>query len=313
VQVAQELAGFSLCRDSIITIGVFDGVHLGHKYLIKTLKELAAQQGLYPVIITFDKHPQEILNPESNPPFLTDPLEKKHLLKAEGVDQVILLPFNRGIADIEAEEFIRILISKLRMKSIVIGPDFALGKGARGNINAIRQLGDELNFSVTVVPPIKIDDEIISSTSIRTALSEGKVRKVRQFLGRPFSLHGHIVHGHGRGAGIVGFPTVNLKIRSGQALPGDGVYATTASIHNTVLPSVTNVGNNPTFQDKEKSIESYLIDFQANLYNQEFKIDFIEKLRDEIKFTSAEKLADQIIKDVNEARSILNIEAKDKK
>jgi riboflavin kinase/FMN adenylyltransferase len=308
VQVERELAGFSLDRDSLVTIGVFDGVHLGHKYLISQLKELASQQGLCTVVITFHKHPQEVLNPHSQPPFLSDAREKAELLKKEGVDAVIVLTFNRQLASLSARDFLTLLQEKVRMKGLVIGPDFALGRNSEGNIGALRQLGAEMGFSVTVIPPVRKNGEIISSTAVRRALADGDMERVQWLMGRPFSLHGRVIHGKGRGAGL-GFPTVNLDILPGQAVPSDGVYATRAYVDNLTFPSVTNVGTNPTFGDTERAVESYLLDYHDNLYEREVKIDFIHKLRSEIKFESAEELVKQIGADIRQTKAILNYEA----
>jgi riboflavin kinase / FMN adenylyltransferase len=308
VQVEQELAGFSENRDSLITIGVFDGVHLGHKHLILELKELASQQELRSLVITFHRHPQEILYPQDPPPFLTDATEKAELLKKEGVDAVIVLTFTPELSQLSASQFLALLRSKLRMKGLVIGPDFALGKGAEGNIPHIRQLGEEMGFRVTVIPPVRKYGNIVSSTAIRGALADGNMEKVQSFLGRPFSLHGRVVHGKGRGAGL-GFPTVNLNILPGQAIPGDGVYATRAFAENRTYPSVTNVGMNPTFGDTERSVESYLLDYHDNLYEHEVKINFVHKLRDEVKFENADELIKQIYEDIGRTKAILNYEA----
>ncbi len=307
MQVEQELGGFVPDRDSIITIGVFDGVHLGHKHLISKLKELASQQGLCHIVITFHKHPHEILIPKGQPPFLTDTFEKAHLLKKEGVDAVLVLTFTPELSRLSAREFLTLLQNKLRMRGLVIGPDFALGHRGEGNIPTLRRLGSEMGFSVTVVPPVRINGDIVSSTAIRRALAEGDMEKVQRFMGRPFSLHGKVIHGKGRGAGL-GFPTVNLDIFKGQALPSDGVYATRAFVDNHTFPSVTNVGTNPTFGDVDRSIESYLLDFHNNLYEHEVKIDFIHKLRGEIKFDCAEDLIKQIDEDIRETRVILQAE-----
>jgi riboflavin kinase/FMN adenylyltransferase len=308
VQVELELAGFWQDRDSLVTIGVFDGVHLGHKYLISQLKELAGQQGLRSIVITFHKHPQEVLNPRSQPPFLSDSGEKAELLKKEGVDAVIVLTFNRQLARLTAREFITLLKDKLRMKGLVIGPDFALGRDNEGNINTLRQLGSEMGFSVTVIPPVRKNGEIISSTAVRRALADGDMERVHWLMGRPFSLHGRVIHGKGRGVGL-GFPTVNLDILPGQAVPSDGVYATRAFVGERTFPSVTNVGTNPTFGDAERAVESYLLDFHDNLYDCEVKIDFIHKLRGEIKFECAEDLVKQIGADIRQTKAILNYEA----
>jgi riboflavin kinase / FMN adenylyltransferase len=307
MQLEQELAGFSPDCDSLITIGVFDGVHLGHKHLISRLKELASQQGLCTVAITFHKHPQETLTPGSHPPFLSDSTEKAQLLKKQGVNAVIVLNFTPELSRVRARDFVTLLQTRLRMKGLVIGPDFALGHRGEGNIPTLRQLGDEMGFSVTVIPPVKKNGEIISSTVIRRAMAEGDMRKVQQLMGRPFSLHGKVIRGKGRGAGL-GFPTVNLEILPGQALPPDGVYATRAHIDDKSYPSVTNVGMNPTFGNNERTIESYLIDYHDNLYDREVKIDFIYKLRDEIKFDNADDLIKQIFEDIRRTRTILKIE-----
>lgn len=308
MQVEQELAGFAQDRDSLVTIGVFDGVHLGHKYLISKLKELANQQSLRPIAITFNQHPHEILKPHSKPLFLTDAAEKAALLKNAGVETVIVLTFTLELSHLSARDFVLLLIKCLRMKGLVIGPDFALGKNVEGNIATIRRLGQELGFSVTVIPPVRMNEDIISSTAIRQAMADGNMQKVQQFMGRPFSLHGRVVHGQGRGAAL-GFPTVNLKILPGQALPSDGVYATLASVDGKTYPSVTNVGMNPTFGNRTRTIESFLFDYHASIYEHEVKIDFIDKIRNEIKFDNPDALTRQIAQDILHSKSILNLEA----
>jgi riboflavin kinase/FMN adenylyltransferase len=308
VQLEQELAGFQQDRGSLITIGVFDGVHLGHKYLIHQLKELARQQDLRSVIITFHKHPQEILAPHSQPPFLTDSTEKADLLKKEGADAVIVLTFTKKLSQMSAREFLNLLKTKLRMKGLVIGPDFALGRSNEGDIPTLHKLGSQMGFSLTVIPPIVNNGDVISSTSIRNALAKGDMEKVQRLMGRPFSLHGKVIHGKGRGTGL-GFPTVNLDVLPGQAVPGDGVYASLAYVDRKIYFSVTNVGMNPTFGNTQRTIESYLFDFHDSLYDREVRIEFIHKLRDEIKFSNPEELTRQVSKDVQQAKEMLKIEA----
>jgi riboflavin kinase / FMN adenylyltransferase len=307
VQLEEELAGFTPDRDSLVAIGVFDGVHLGHKDLISQLKKLAAQQGYSTIVMTFDKHPQKVLRPHSHPLFLTDAAEKAQLLSAEGVDKVIVLNFTLELSRLSAREFVTILQSKLRMRGLVMGPDFALGRQAEGSIAALEKLGEEMGFSVTAISYVRNNGDNISSTAIRQAMTDGDMEKVRRMMGRPFSLHGQVIHGHGRGTGI-GFPTVNLNILKGQAWPSDGVYATLAHADNKIYPSVTNVGTNPTFSNTERTIESFLLDYNDNLYGHEVKIDFIHKLRKEIKFKDASELGRQIETDILEARKILQSE-----
>ena len=305
MQVEQELAVFSPNCDSLVTIGVFDGVHLGHKHLLFKLKELAGQQSLCTVALTFNTHPQEILAPNSQPPFLTDALEKAELLKKEGVSGVIVLTFTSELSHLSAREFVDLLISKLRMRGLVIGPDFALGRSGEGNIPTLKKLGRELGFSVTVIPPVKMNGEIVSSTVIRKAMADGDMEKVRRLMGRPFSLHGRVIHGKGRGESL-GFPTVNLSVQKGQAMPPDGVYATFAHTHDKVYHSVTNIGNNPTFgNNNQRTVEAYLLDFRDDLYEQEVKINFIHRLRDEVKFENSDELIIQIFKDIKSTRDLL--------
>jgi riboflavin kinase / FMN adenylyltransferase len=306
MQVEQELAGFMPSRDNLVTIGVFDGVHLGHKHLISKLKELASQQSLGSVVVTFYKHPQEVLSPESHLPFLTDAVEKAELLEQEGVDKVIVLTFTPELSRLSAREFVSLLQKHLRMRGMVIGPDFALGRRTEGNIPTLNRLGIEMGFSINVIPPVRINGDIVSSTAIRKAMADGDMDKVQRMMGRPFSLHGRVIHGKGRGA-TLGFPTVNLDILHGQAFPPDGVYATQAHVADRTYPSVSNIGMNPTFGNNERTVEAYLINYHDNLYETEVKIDFIRRLRGEIKFESADELVKQIFEDIQQTKTILKI------
>lgn len=303
--VEEELARLSPEKDTLLTIGVFDGVHLGHKYLISQLKEHARQQNLLAVVVTFRRHPQEVLSPQTKLPFLTDLDERTNLLKNEGVDTIITLPFTREFAQLSAREFVSLLKKYLRMRGIVIGPDFALGRNREGNANTLRTLGQDMNFSVTVVPPVVINDEVASSTAIRKALADGDMKKVHQLIGRSFSLHGHVITGAGRGVEL-GFRTTNLDIDPEQALPADGVYATWAYINDKAYQSMTNIGKCPTFGYNERTVEVYILNYDSDLYRRELKIDIIERLRDEKQFDTVEELKKQITEDVNQGRAILN-------
>ncbi len=303
--VEEELARLSPEKDTLLTIGVFDGVHLGHKYLISQLKEHARQQNLLAVVVTFRRHPQEVLSPQTKLPFLTDLDERTNLLKNEGVDTIITLPFTREFAQLSAREFVSLLKKYLRMRGIVIGPDFALGRNREGNANTLRTLGQDMNFSVTVVPPVVINDEVASSTAIRKALADGDMKKVHQLIGRSFSLHGHVITGAGRGVEL-GFRTTNLDIDPEQALPADGVYATWAYVDDRAYQSMTNIGKCPTFGYNERTVEVYILNYDSDLYGRELKIDIIERLRDEKQFDTVEELKKQITEDVNQGIAILN-------
>jgi len=304
MQVEKELAKLSPEKDMLLTIGVFDGVHLGHRYLISQLKELARQQGLHSGVITFRQHPQKILSSQTKLPFLTNLTQRINLLKNEGIEVIITLSFTPELAKLSARQFLGLLKKHLRMRGIVIGPDFALGQNREGNTETLRRLGQEMGFSVTVVPPIIIDGEVVSSTAIREALAKGDMKRVQSFIGRPFSLHGRVIPGARRGIKL-GFPTANLDIAREQALPPDGVYVSQAHIDNQAYPAMTNIGQRPTFGGSKRVVEVYLLDYHSDLYGRELEIDFIERLRGEKKFDTPQELKKQIAKDVKRGRAIL--------
>jgi len=291
-------------KDILLTIGVFDGVHLGHKHLISRLKELARKQGYLSGVITFSQHPQEVLSPRTRLPSLTGIEQRLALLQDEGVDIVIPLPFTPQLADLSPKQFLKLLKEFLKMKGLVVGPDFALGKDRQGDIETLRRLGREMAFSVTVVPPMTIDGEIVSSTAIRKALAEGDMKQARKLLGRPFRLQGRVVTGDRRGWEL-GFPTANLEVEPGQALPAGGVYACRAYIEGKAYPAMTNIGSRPTFGGGEQLIEAYLLDYNGDLYGHELAIDIIGRLRDEKKFDTAEQLKEQIAQDIKQGKAML--------
>ena len=303
--IEEELARLSPNKDTLLTIGVFDGVHLGHKYLLSRLIELAGQQNLLSAVVTFDPHPQKMLSPKTRLPFLTDLDQRITLLKNEGVEAIIISPFTPELAQLSAYEFVSLLKKYIRMKGLVIGPDFALGRGREGDINALRTLGEDMDFTVTVVPPVMINDEVISSTAIREALAEGDLKRVHNLIGRPFSLHGRVIPGASRGAKL-GFPTANLDIDPEQALPAEGVYATWAYINDTVSESMTYIGNQPTFGGRQRAVEVYVLDYHGDLYGHELKIDIMERLRGEKQFGTTDELREQITEDIERGRAILS-------
>lgn len=308
MQIEKELAGLSPEKDMLLTIGVFDGVHLGHKYLLSQLTKQAINQNLLSGVITFCQHPQEILLPQTTLPFLTDLSERTSLLKDEGIDKVIPISFTNELAELSARQFIYLLKKYLRMRRLLIGPDFVLGKKREGNQSTLHTLGEEMNFATVVIPPLMINGKVISSTAIRKALANGDIKQVTNFLGHPFRCKGQVVTGTRRGKDL-GYPTANLKVRPKQALPAEGVYAALAYIDNQACPSVTNIGRCPTFGSNECSVEVHILDYQENLYRRTLIIDIIERLRDEKRFSSAEELKNQIAVDVEQSRKILNTAA----
>ncbi len=311
MSVEAELARLSPEKDTLLTVGVFDGVHLGHQHLISQLVAQAGQQGLLPGVVTFRQHPQEVLDPRTRLPFLTDLAERSRLLKSEGVAIIVPLSFTVESARLNARQFVGLLKKHLRMRGLVIGADFALGRNREGNTDTLRALGEEMDFSVTVVPPVKLNGEVVSSTAIRQALADGDVKKVYRLTGRPFSLCGRVITGAGRGVAL-GFPTANLDVDPEQAVPADGVYAGWAYINGRTYQSMTNIGRNPTFADSERTVEAYILDYKDDLYGQKLRLDIVARLREEKQFGSAGELKKQITEDIARGRVILGSGGKDK-
>jgi len=307
--VEEELAELSPEKDMLLTIGVFDGVHLGHKYLISQLMEHAKQQDLLSGVVTFRQHPLEVLPLQTKLPYLTNLAEKINLLKSEGVDAVITLSFTSELARLSASQFVGLLKKYLRMCGLIIGPDFTLGRGREGNADTLGTLGQDMNFSVTVISPVKVDDEVVSSTAIRNALADGDMKRVVSLIGRSFSLQGRVTTGAGRGSEL-GFPTTNLEIDPKQALPAEGVYVTWAYVDGKAYQSVTNIGRRPTFGGNGGTVETYIVNYHGDLYGRELKIDIVERLRGEKRFDTVEELKKQIAEDVKQGKAILDCQVR---
>ncbi len=304
MQLEAELAGSSPGQDTALAIGVFDGVHLGHRYLISRLTEVAAEGDLLSGVVTFRQHPRAVVTPGADLPYLTTVEERVCLLRQAGVDLVVPLSFTAETAQLTAGEFVVSLHRHLRMRRLVVGPDFALGKGREGTAAVLEGLGKAIGFTVTGVSSQTNGDDIISSTAIRNAMAEGDMARVARLLGRDYSLDGAVIHGAGRGAGI-GFPTANLAVDPGRALPPEGVYATWAHVDGRTYPSMTNIGRNPTFGENDRTVEAFLLDFDHDLYGSSVRLDIVARLRDEKKFDSVDQLKAQIAADVAAGRAIL--------
>lgn len=309
MSIEEELAKAQPDRETLLTIGVFDGVHLGHKYLLSQLTEQAKERNLLSGVVTFNQHPQELLSPQTKLPFLTDLAQRIDLIKGEGVEIIITLPFTAKLAQLSARKFINLLKKHLRMRGLVLGHDFALGKGREGDVNSLSALGEAMDFTVTIILPIMVNGEVVSSTAVRNALTKGDMKRVLQLIGRPFSLNGCVTKGTGRGVEL-GFPTANLDIDPRQALPADGVYATWSHIDDQIYQSMTNIGKQPTFGGSQRIIEVYILDYHNNLYGRKLKIDLVERLRGEKQFGTAEELKKQIAEDIKQGRTILTSQAR---
>ena len=290
-------------RDSFVTIGVFDGVHLGHKHLAEKLIQSAMKNGKSSGIVTFKNHPAAVINPQFQPNFLTTFEAKLELLKDTGVDFVSAITFNQEVADLTAKDFLRLLKNRLGMKGLVVGPDFQMGKNREADTVRLATLGSELGFALEVLDVQTKGGFQVRSTMIRSLISTGDVKNASVMLGRKFSLEGSVIKGMKRGKSL-GFPTANLKTNKDLAMPSNGIYATVATIKGVRYPAATSVGINPTFGGKEQTIETYILDFDKNIYGQSLSISFYEKLRNELTFNSADKLIEQMKADVLEIRKL---------
>ncbi len=298
----EELSRAAPGRPSAVTIGKFDGVHRGHQYLVGLLLEQARAQDLASVVITLYPHPITVLRPGTPLTNLCSLEERVALLRALGVDQVGVLSFTSELTQLSYQDFLALLVEQLQLRLLLIGPDFALGRDRQGTADALRALGDERGFQVKVVSLLSEDAAKVGSGAIREALGRGDMETVAQLLGRPFALHGPVVRGAERG-GRIGFPTANISIAPDQALPSFGVYATWAYLGETAYPSVTNIGQRPTFDETRPTIETHLLDFEGSCYERDLRIELFHRLRDEQRFAGVDELVAQIRRDVAGARA----------
>ena len=302
--IDQELSEASSDRDSILTVGVFDGVHLGHRHLIARLTEEAAAAGCRPGIVTFRNHPASVLRADFKPRYLTSLDERLSLLRALGADPVVPVTFDLELSKLSARDFVLRLQTHLRMVGLVFGPGFAIGRNREGDAARLASLGRELEFSVTVADLLEDRGQPVRSTAVRRALAEGEVSRVAAMLGRNFELRGTVVKGVGRGR-TLGFPTANLGVASGMAIPRDGIYATWAHQDSRRLMAATSIGTRPTFEESGRTVEAFIMDFDEDLYDREIRLEFVRRLRDEEKYETVEALQEQVARDVDQTRAIL--------
>jgi riboflavin kinase / FMN adenylyltransferase len=292
-------------RGSVVTIGAFDGVHIGHQALIAATKEQAGRLNASSAVVTFDRHPASIVRPQSAPKLLTDLDQKIELLGALGLDYTLVLKFDEARAAEPAEEFVHdILLNRLNARSIVIGHDFHFGKGRAGNVDLLRSMGAAFGFDVQEVRPVTLDGGVISSTAIRSVLARGYVEAAANLLGRPHEIRGLVVMGDGRGREL-GFPTANVTVADDIAIPADGVYAGEYELPNgSSRLTAISVGTRPTFyEDGANLVEAYLLDFDGDLYGQHARIKFLRRIRGQVKFESMDDLIGQMRSDVEAVRA----------
>jgi riboflavin kinase/FMN adenylyltransferase len=304
MEIEQELAGVTPQRKTLLAIGVFDGVHAGHRYLLRQLQQQAAKANLLSGVVTFNPHPQSVLHPARQLPWLSDLDDRVTTLQKLGLNMVAVLTFTPELAQLSAREFMSLLKKYLNMQGITVGPDFVLGRRGEGDISLLRTLGDEMELTVHVIPPFTIEGEVVSSTLIRQALARGDMRRVEKLMGRRFYLRGKVITSDKRGR-LLGFPTANLDIKPQQALPDNGIYATIAQVDGERFPSATNVGTRPTFGEGKRMVETYLLSYNGDLYGKQITVEFVKKVRDEQRFPSVEELITQMGEDVREVDAIL--------
>lgn len=309
--VAQGIRGLpNDVKPSVATVGVFDGVHVGHQMLLKRVVESARERGAKAVVVTFDRHPLELLNPEIAPQLITTLRQRAAVFEELGIDVLLVLRFDDKFRQFPAEDFIhRVLVDALGVVHLVVGANFRFGHGGTGTVEMLARLGAENGFDVDVFTLLEGSegDDAVSSSLIRQQLADGEVERVAKELGRPFRLEGHVVKGAGRGRAL-GIPTANLELPDKVILPKVGVYAGWMEHEGRRHPAVINVGYNPTFEDRSTPIvEVHALDFDGDLYGTVVGVEFTHHLRDELKFPDADSLMKEIRTDIAKARELLRL------
>ncbi len=290
---------------SWVTIGVYDGLHRGHQEIIRRLTTGAHAAGMPAVLLTFEPHPAVVLSGRELQ-CLTTPQERAELLETLHVDVLITEPFSHELSQVSAFDFVSRLKRRLGMQQLLVGYDFALGRGREGNTSRLAEIGRELGYEVQIIQAVSDESGVISSTEIRKLVSTGNVAEAARLLGHAYSLRGRVVHGDGRGHRI-NIPTANMDYPLSKVIPANGIYACRANVREEKYKALVNIGINPTFTpDKQTpNVEAHLLDFDRKIYDQVLKLDFMERLRDEKKFDSVEALIEQIQKDIAQGREIL--------
>lgn len=294
-------------KNPVLTIGNFDGVHRGHQALFQKAKEWADKFGGESVVITFHPHPLQVLAPGQALVFITPHERKLELIALCGIDVAIVVPFSTDFAKMSANDFVRVLlVNKIGPKAIVVGEDYRFGYGREGDTRFLQRMGNQYGFKVETLSGVQLEGTVVSSTLIRQLIQEGDLREAGKLLGRPYEISGVVVPGHQRGGRLLGFPTANISL-AGQAPPKPGVYAVQVEVDNENYGGAANVGCNPTFGGTQLSVEVFLFDFDQNIYEKSIRVRFLERLRDEKRFSGPDELASQIRKDVEKAKKILSV------
>ncbi len=292
-----------------MTVGIFDGVHIGHQAIIQNMVQKASSVGVSTGVVTFYPHPAEVIRGTTESIYLTSPDQRAKLISRLGVDYVLTLKFDRNLANQSAEEFIQSLTNQIGMKELWVGNDFVLGKNRQGTIDLLQTLGGRFGYTVREIPKITVDSKFVSSSQIRHHILSGGISQANKLLGRYYSICGRVIKGMGRGKSL-GTPTANIDTWEKQLLPTNGVYATLVSYKQHRFQSVTNVGIKPTFLENpaKSTVETYIFDFEDNVYEKELTIEFVEYLRKEIPFPNKPALINQIQRDIQRAKEVLDHE-----
>lgn len=296
-------------HNTVVTIGNFDGVHIGHQALFHETIEKAAEIGGTSVAMTFEPHPLRMLKKDNHPPLITLYEQKKELIERSGIDVLVCIPFTKEFAAISADEFVgNILVRKMGLKAIVVGKDFTFARKREGDIDFLHSRSEHFGYEVLVPDWIQTSGSIssrISSTRIRKLVEKGEMNKAQQLLGRYYQIRGTVGNGRNRGGKLLGFPTANIRLYD-ELCPKTGIYAVIVEVDNRRLKGVANIGFSPTFDDHKFTVEVHILDFDEDIYGCKIKVHFLQRIRDEKKFETLEQLSEQIGRDVQTSRKILN-------
>jgi riboflavin kinase/FMN adenylyltransferase len=296
-------------KNAVITIGNFDGVHIGHQALFHEVIETAERIGGTSIAMTFDPHPIRVLKQNNHPPLITLYEQKAELIERTQIDVLICIPFTQAFAALSAEEFVKdLLVDKIGMKAIVVGEDYSFGKDREGNIDLLNAYAPKYGFDVIVADWIRMTKgltERISSTRIRELVTDGFMERAEKMLGRYYQIRGRVVAGRDRGGKLLGIPTANINLHD-ELCPKVGIYAVTGECKGKPFKGVANIGYSPTFENHEFTVEVHIFDFDDNIYGEKILVNFIKRIRDEIKFSSIAELIDQIKKDITAGRELLS-------
>lgn len=305
MNITHGLPGRPISGFPVLTIGNFDGQHLGHQALVQAVVSCARHMKGVPAVLTFDPHPVEVLRPEAPHNYLSDKTDKQAFFQRRGIAELIILPFTPELAALLPAQFVeQILVQGLGIRKLFIGENFVFGKGRSGTVQDLRNLGGQANFTVESIPPVFVGQDIVSSTRIRKSLMAGKVQEAALCLNRPYRLGGRVISGERRGTQI-GWPTANIPLPAHRVYPADGIYATIAFIGGRSYPSVSYIGTRPTFLEGERLLEVHVFNQELQLYGQEVTVDFVECIRGDRAFPTLKDLLEQMEKDGAQARTIL--------